>query len=316
MRALVIVNPAAGDEANAATFEALSRHFTAARIEYEICETREDQKPGDIVRARRRAGFDFVVSAGGDGTISAVVDGLSGSGIPLGIIPIGTQNMLARELDIPLGIEEAVVLLARAPRARKIDALRIGTRLYVLNVSVGMSAAIIGGTTPRNKSRFGRLAYWWTALRKLFTLRSRTLRVAVDGETHTYEAVEVSIENCAILAKSLHPDVANVRMDDGHIDVWILSRRRFRDVPRYLLGVITGRLADLRTHFIPAERSVTIRSSVPLPVQADGDIIGTTPVVVEVLPGAVTVLVPEAPSNLPQIAPTPTSSGPGTSPRS
>lgn len=303
MNALVILNPTAGEDANATAREALRRHFAGAGIEYEVRETRQDERPGDIVRARMRDDVGLVVAAGGDGTVSAVIEGLAGSDVPLGIIPIGTQNMLAREVDIPLGIEEAVALLAGKHRERKIDALRIGTRLYVLNASVGISASIIGGTTPANKGRFGRLAYWWTGFRKMFSMKSRTLRVSVDGDSHTYDAVEVSVENCGILARTLAPDGGHVRVDDGHLDVWILSRKRFRDYPRYLLGVITGQITNLRVRVIHAEHRVSIRSAVPLPVQGDGDIIGTTPIVVEVMPSAITVVVPEAPATPPEAAP-------------
>ena len=81
---------------------AINRYFTASHIDYEIYETLKDDKPGDIVRARLRDSFDLVVAAGGDGTISAVIDGLVGSSVPLAIIPDGTGNLIARELNLPL----------------------------------------------------------------------------------------------------------------------------------------------------------------------------------------------------------------------
>ncbi len=170
--------------------------------------------------------------------------------------------------------------------------MRIGKRVYVLNAGVGISAAVIAGTTGKSKRRFGRIAYFATAFR-IFKFMPRHLDVTVDGTTRKYRAVEVAISNCGILARMMYPNGPDIRSDDGHIDVWILSMRTFLDYCRYLLGIVFGWRANAQ--FLTAEKNVTITSRVPLSVQADGDIIGTTPLVVEVLPGALTVLVPKLP---------------------
>jgi diacylglycerol kinase (ATP) len=292
-KAFIVLNPAAGKNAREPIIEAIRRGFSASQIDYEIYETVKGDKAGDIVKARLKDGFDLVVAAGGDGTVSAVIDGLIGSPVPLGIIPAGTGNLIARELNLPLEIEAAVALIASAPKTRKIDAMRIGKRVYVLNVSIGISASVIGGTSHKSKSRFGRLAYLGTAVIKLFTFRRRRLIVAVDGQTHTYQAVEVTISNCGILSKMLYPKGPDVRIDDGHLDVWILNAKAFLDYPLYLFQMITRRPAKHLSHFINSEKKVSIRSRIPLPVQADGDIIGTTPIEVEVLAGALSVLAAE-----------------------
>lgn len=294
MKALVVLNSAAGKKDPDSVREALADQFGASNIQYEVYETLEADQVAEIVRDRLRDDFDIVVAAGGDGTVSDVIDGLVQDPKPLGIIPTGTGNLIARELGIPQDVDGAVALIASAPRSRTIDAMRIGGRVFILNASVGISASVIGGTRPKDKHRFGRVAYVATALLKIFVPRPRYIVVAVDGEAHEYRAVETAIMNCGILAKSLYPKGPDISMDDGHLDVWILGPRTIRDYPRYIRGVISGRPIDL-ARFINAERSVSIRCSVPLPVQADGDIIGTTPVTVEVLRSAFTVLVPEAP---------------------
>jgi len=177
VKVLVILNPAAGKRDHESVREALTRCFAASRIEYEIYETRKAEKPGEVVRARLRDGFDLVVAAGGDGTVSDVIDGLVGSPAPLGIIPIGTGNLIARELGIPEDIDEAVSIVASAPHSRKIDAMKIDGRVFALNVSVGISASVIGGTSRKSKNRFGRLAYFVTTILKMFTLKPRYLVV-------------------------------------------------------------------------------------------------------------------------------------------
>jgi YegS/Rv2252/BmrU family lipid kinase len=294
MKAFVITQPGAGKgDADGAVREALNRHFNASGIEFEVYEKRSEDDPGKIVRARLRDGFDLVVVAGGDGTVSGVVDGLYGSSIPLGIIPTGTGNLIAREFGIPTEVDDAVALIAGTPRSLRIDAMRIGERAYLLNAGVGISAAVIAGTTGKSKRRLGRIAYFVTAFR-IFKFLPHPIDVTVDGTTRKYRAVEVAISNCGILAKTMYPKGPDIRSDDGHIDVWILSMRTFVDYFWYLLGIIFGWRA--KAQFLTAEKKVAVASRTPLVTQADGDIIGTTPLVVEVLPGALTVLVPELPA--------------------
>jgi diacylglycerol kinase (ATP) len=299
VKALIVINPAAGKNSGEPIRKAIARYFTSSQIDYEIYETVKGDKPGDIVRTRLSESIDLVVAAGGDGTVSAVIDGLVGSSIPLGIIPAGTGNLIARELNLPVVIEEAVALITDAHTSKKIDAMRIGKRVYVLNVSLGISASIVEGTTRKNKSRFGPIAYLGTGILKIFTFKNRYLVVVVDGKTQRHRAAEVAISNCGILSKILYPRGPEVRIDDGHVDLWILSSKTLLDYPWYLFEMIMGRPAKHLSHFINSEKSISIRSSSPLPVQADGDIIGTTPIEIEVLPGALTVLVPEKPVPLP-----------------
>jgi len=303
MKALVIVNPPAADGEKRALLDAVSRPFTAAGIEYEVYETRKEDRLGEIVRRRLRDGFDLVVAAGGDGTVSGVSDGLTGSPIPLGIIPIGTGNLIARELGIPDSVAAAVELIAGTPCRRRIDAMRVGKRAYFLNASVGITAAVIGETTRKSKGRFGRIAYLATAIAKVLSSRPRYLVVEVDGLAHPVRAVEVTIMNCGLLANSFYPKGPDIRIDDGHLGVWILSMKSTWEYLRYAIGVMAASAAHPEAHFIQATKTVRIRSNRPLPMQADGDIIGKTPLEVEVLPGALTVLVPEPTSPTPRAPP-------------
>ena len=293
MKALVILNPPADDRTKQGLLDALASQFAAARIAYEIYETRKGDRLGEIVRQRLHDGIDFVVAAGGDGTVSGVGDGLVESSIPLGIIPVGTGNLIARELHIPDDVEAAIALIAGASIRRKVDAMRIGKRAYFLNASVGISAAVIGETTRKSKGRFGRIAYFASAILKVLSSKPRYLVVVVDGQAHSYRAVEVTVMNCGLLARTFYPKGPEIRMDDGHLGVWILSMKTFWDYLHYAIGVATGSAVKSEAQFIRAANTVSIRSTRPLPVQADGDIIGTTLVDVEVLPGALTVLVPD-----------------------
>ena len=297
MKALVILNPASGKKTAEPMREAVNRRFNESQIDFKIYETKKEDNIGDIVGTLLKDKFDMVVAAGGDGTVSAVINGIVGTSIPLGIIPAGTGNLLAHELDVPLEIEDAVALITGTHNFKKIDVMRIGKQAYILNISLGSSASVVSDTSPKNKKRFGRFAYVWTIVRKIFTLRQRYLTVSVDSKALKYRAIEVAIFNSGIIAKMLYPKGPNIRIDDGRLDVWILGIQTILDYPRYLFEMVTGKPAKRLSHFIGAGKTVSIKSRIPLPVQADGDIIGTTPIEVEVMPAALTVMVAEKPVN-------------------
>ncbi|MDA3797933.1 MAG: diacylglycerol kinase family lipid kinase [Kiritimatiellae bacterium] len=299
MKVLVISNPATEEADRQLLHDTLNRQFTAAHIEYELYQTCKEDSLADIVRKRLPEGFGLVVAAGGDGTVSSVGDGLEGTGIPLGIIPSGTGNLIARELEIPMSLEEAIALIAGKHCERKIDGMRIGKRIFFLNAGVGLNAEVIGGTDRNSKKRFGRIAYVGSTIIKMLLSKPQHLIIEVDGKAEPYHAVDVAIINCRMIGKQLYPGNPDIRIDDGHLGVGILSFKKIWNCSWYAIGVVVGWITPPITDFINVEKTVDIRSSVPMQVQADGDIIGTTPVHIDVLPGVLTVLVPEKQNDSP-----------------
>jgi len=291
MKALVIFNPTSGASAIQGMRGALMRAFSSKGLDCELLETGPDSRV-DISAARSK-GFDLAVAAGGDGTFAAVMHEFAGTSTPLGIIPLGTGNLVARELGIPLDVDAAVALLAGKHRLRRMDAMRIHGRLYALNASVGISASVVNSTTRAAKNRWGRFAYVVKTVRKLLTFQARRITVVVDGRKTKHWAVEVVVMNCGTLARMLYNDVPAVRMDDGLLDVWIVRMRTLLDVFRHFIDLVLRQSTRSTAIHMTAAGSVVIRSRHPLPVQADGDIIATTPVTIEILPAALTVIVPE-----------------------
>jgi len=292
-KALIIVNPVVGADATDALREELDNHFPGADIRYEIYETQPDVHVGDVVRAKARDGISFVVAAGGDGTVAGVIDGLVGSCVPLGIVPIGTGNILARELGIPLETGDAVALLAGAPRERRIDALRIRERVFVLGASMGISATIIDDTTRAEKNILGLAAYIGTGLWCAPACKAQRVAVTIDGQTRRFLAMDVAVLNCGLLSGTIYPKGADVRLDDGQLDVLVLRMKGLLDYPRYFFDLLLRRPTTPLASYFRAERKIVLRSRIPQNVQADGDIIGQTPVEIDVLPASVRVLVPD-----------------------
>jgi diacylglycerol kinase family enzyme len=220
--------------------------------------------------------------------------GVAGTAVPLAIIPVGTTNLIARELGIPLDPASAARVAASASMMRSIDGMTVAGRHYFLQVGVGISALAVDGTTRELKSRFGALAYPGAAAGRLFNLRPRHLDITVDGEPHRVRSIEATVANNGILARMFFRNGPDIRMDDGRLDVCVLVTRTLFDYPRLVLDMLSGRPGSPHVLFLAAARSVRIESRTPLAVQADGDIIGTTPIEIEIHPRAVSVIAPEA----------------------
>ena len=292
--ALIIINPHAGGFKREPVLGAIRRRFAPAGIAYDILEAHGEESMARAIHDGMSRGCTFIVVSGGDGTVSRAAAELAGSSIPLGIVPAGTGNILARDLQIPLDTDEAVRLLC-APRAtRTIDAMRIDGRLYFLTAGVGISSLTVRDIKRSDKRRFGLLAYVGTAIRKLFEFQSNRFEVIIDGEMHRFHSPEVAVANSGGVVEMVMPRMPEIRMDDGYLDVVIIMARGPSDYPRLVFNLLRRHTSQPDVRFLRAKRSVIIRPDRPLPVQADGDIVGTSPVEVEVVPHVVKVIVPPA----------------------
>jgi len=289
----VILNPVAGKSDASAIRRALEHRFVSGTWAYEVYETTGEERIADVVRAALDRGFDMFVAAGGDGTVSGVASGLARRGIPMGIIPVGTGNALARELGIPVSIEGALALLTERHDTVDIDAIRTGDRFFVLNLGVGISALTMRDTERQDKRQFGVIAYIWTGVSKLFGVQPHRFTVEVDGQTVRVHASEIAVANSGAMGDPSFRWGPDVRLDDGRLDVCIVRARTAIDYLRVTRAVLLGQQRrSPNIHCLSAERNVSISSDRPLPVQADGELIGHTPVQMELVPGAVRVIVP------------------------
>ncbi len=292
-RAFVILNPVAGGFVGEAVREALGRHFAAVEMTYEVYETGELDRASDLARRAREGGFGLVVAAGGDGTVSGAANGLVGTATPLGIIPLGTANVLARELGIPVDLEGACRLLAGPHATRSVDAMRVGGQCYFTQVGVGIDALMIRDTRREQKRRWGRVAYLWTAAKQLAGFSPRRFALEADDRRMRPHASEVLVANGGILGQPPFRWGPDIRPDDGRVDVCIVRARTVWDYLVLGWHVALGQhRRDPRVRYLPARRRVAIATKHPMPVQADGEIIGETPVEVEVVAAAVRVVVP------------------------
>ena len=293
-RVFVVLNPVAGSCTADDVRYALERHF-GDRIELEIYETTgsDDEDVVSEVREAVAKGCNLVVAAGGDGTVSDVAEGLVGSNVPMGIVPVGTANVFARELDLPLTLDEACALLAGPHAISSVDAMRARDKYFVLQIGIGLDSLMIRDTEREAKRRFGRAAYIWTALTRLVGYQPVRFTIVVDGKRLRPRASQVLIANGGVLGIAPFRWGPNICPDDGRIDVCIVSARTALDYLGLIWHTVLGQQRrDRNVRYLAATESILITADQPLPVQADGEILGETPVQIQVVPDAVSVIVP------------------------
>ena len=293
-----VLNPVSGRTDHPALREILERCLADGEQPYEIYET-SGEPAEDLVAVVRDAlarGFDTVVASGGDGTVSAVAEGVIGTDVPLAIIPAGTANVFARELKIPLDTAEACTLFTQEHTTARVDAMQVGDKHFILQIGIGIGSLMIRDTSREAKSRFGRLAYLWTAVNTLLGFQSRRFMLTIDGQRHRYSASEVMLANGGMLGVEPFRWGENIHPDDGQIDVCVVSANTWRDYLHVFWHAVRGKQRQShRLRYFKARKRITVNTKEPLPIQADGEIIGTTPLQVTVVPGALQVVVPLLP---------------------
>jgi YegS/Rv2252/BmrU family lipid kinase len=272
----------------------LEQHFGPAGIEYDVYETTGDEDLAEIVRQAVERGIDIAVAAGGDGTVSEVANAVAGRPTALALLPVGTANVLARELGIPIDLQQAVALIAGQHATKAIDAMKVGDRHFVLQIGIGLDSLMIRDTDRESKRRFGQIAYLWTLGTRLLGYQPRRFTVYADGERRRPRAAQVLIANGGALGVQSLRWGPNITPSDGQIDVCVIGARTLIDYLGLVWHTLTGQQRRNRNvRYMHAQRSIAVNADRPLPVQADGEIIGETPVQVTVVPAAVNVVVPQ-----------------------
>ncbi|WP_344775094.1 diacylglycerol kinase family protein [Nocardioides panacisoli] len=239
--------------------------------------TVEDPGTGQAEQAAVE-GAELVIVCGGDGTVREVCAELAGTGIPVGIVPAGTGNLLARNLDIPLFIRAAIDI-ALTGQDRAIDMVAVSgdgieDTHFMVMAGMGFDAAIMEGVNEDIKQKVGWLAYVWSALKALMFPAMR-LEVSVDdGPFTTHRARTCVIGNVGSLQGGmvLLPDAA---IDDGTIDVVLLYPRKFLSWIPLVLRVMSRRESNAGESVARMSgRKVVVRATSEVPRQLDGDTIG------------------------------------------
>jgi YegS/Rv2252/BmrU family lipid kinase len=231
-------------------------------------------------------GVDCIIGAGGDGTIINCVATSIAMNVPLGIIPLGTFNELARTLDIPLDVRAAVDVIARQ-KTRAIDVGIVNGKYFVNEASIGISSRITRLQTPELKQRFGFLAVFATALQAFRHSRPIRAEVRFDGARESFRTIQLTIANSHRFGGFLH--VSDASIDDGCLDLYSVEITRFFEAFSIARAMFAGKaksVPGLRTLRAP---SFEVRTRHQHHIVADAEPAGTTPATFEIKPKALRV---------------------------
>jgi len=286
---LLITNPAAR---RGRLLEQRARDaFRAAGVDVEVIVTTHAGHAA-VVATERAPGVAAVFTLGGDGTAMEVIGALAHTGTPVGVLPGGTGNLVARALRTPRRIERAVpALLAGDLASVDLGFIPECGRRFAFSSGVGVDARMIDETHPATKRRFGIAAYVHTGVRVGLSHRPFHVRVEVDGEPVERDATSVMVANFGTVLDRLFTLGPGIRQDDGLLDLCLFSPAHTANAIRVAWRLFRRDFRTDASALYKNGREFRIECDPPQLYQADGELLGTTPYTIRVEPLAARLLV-------------------------
>jgi diacylglycerol kinase (ATP) len=260
---VVIFNPVSGSGADEDELRAAFDHY-----DVQFAPTTEDDPGKGQAADAVAAGAATIVACGGDGTVRAVLESVAGSDAVLGVVPLGTGNLLASNLGVPIGLD-AVPSAIEGP-TRRLDVASVNGERFAVMAGVGFDAAMIRDAAPTIKRRFGSAAYVLSAVRNV-PAKLTVATLDVDGErVWAGRTAMVLVGNCSTVTGGLEvfPDG---KPDDGVLDVAVLSAKRLGDWLTVFWRLLRSKPQppDLVARFTGTQVRVTMVT--PMPYELDGE---------------------------------------------
>ncbi len=290
-RLVLVVNPVSGRGRARRAAGRAATLLSAAGIDVSIHATRHAGDARDSA-LQFAAGADAVVAVGGDGTLAELVSGLDGTDFTAGIIPCGTANVVARELRIPRGLRAAVKVLVEG-KARRLDLGRANGRPFLAMVGVGLDGSIVRALSEARRGPISMASYVKPSLAALRAYRWPALRVEVDGRALSEHCYGVIVSNTANYG-GIFELLPAARMDDGMLDAQLWRKAGILPaLRRFTSGLLRRESARSISTVVRAQTlRITAVDGSAVDAEADGDILGTTPLDIEVRAGAVRIIAP------------------------
>lgn len=295
-KAICFYNIKSGQTREGKQSETIREHFNRHNIALEMINI---PKPLAEINAKideaLSQGADLVLAAGGDGTVALVCNPLIETDIPLGILPLGTGNLLAKQLYVPQKLEDALNLITGDQNRKiKIDTFQLADRHYLSNLSVGISSRIMQTTNSEEKQKLGVFAYLINFFQQILGLKLQKISLEIDHQQATHMASEVLITNIGIAGVEPLKWSEDISINDGELDLLVFRAKNILDFLRVLISTFNkNKNHNPAVRFFKVREYCRIDTQSPMQTQADGDPSGETPVEIRVKPGSLTVIAGE-----------------------
>lgn len=289
----IIINPASGRSES--ILPIINASMKEADITWEASITHQPKDAIQFAKNAVKEGIDALAVYGGDGTLMEAISGLMGSEIPLVILPGGSANVMANELGIPYNLKEACMLMSHGEREIKtIDVGQIDKRYFIVGISIGFSADLVKGANRQTKNRIGILAYFFSAAAALKKLKLSLYRLKIDGQEHEVQGLTCIITNTGNLGFTKISLDKHIDVSDGLLDIVVVRKANLGLLKLVAVTLFKRERPDnfeLVEHWQGKEINVT--SNRTQVVQCDGETLEKIPHHINIIPGAIKVLVPK-----------------------
>ncbi len=286
-RALLLVNPHARRGKNAL----LQAMQELPQLNIEIIEGKSNN-PADFAKIIRQyhQQVDLVIIGGGDGTVNAAVEGLLDTDLPLGILPLGTANNLARTLNIPSSLPQACQIIAGG-KVKPIDLGWVNGKYFFNIASLGLSAEVNRRVSKRLKRHWGVFAYIVTALQTLLTIRPFWVDILCDDESIEVKTIQITVANGRYYGSGL-VIADDATIDDQTLDLHSLEIQHWWEILPLIPAALRGKSAIGSCVRTIKGRDIRLHTRKPYPINTDGERTTETPARFRVIPNTLQVFVP------------------------
>ena len=287
MKVLLVFNPMAAHKRAGKLLPEIEAGFSKLNISFDLRLTDYPEHAVDIVREAEFDSYDGIAVAGGDGTLFESINGYyqnqSKRKIPIGVLPVGTGNAFARDLELQTFQWKEALEIIQKNKPRKVDAgyfTTHGQKYYFLNI-MGLGFVADVTKTAHKLKLIGNISYTIGVLYQTIFLRSFKLQMEADGKTIEKESVFVEISNTRYTSNFLM--APNAEIDDGLLDVTILSRLNRRRLLQCFPKIFTGEHLEMDEIEQFKAKKIVIETDKPKVITPDGELVGISPVTVECL---------------------------------
>jgi len=287
---LFIVNPIAGKGKSKKIVPLIEETMKKNNVNYQIVETSAPGSAKEIAGEALNKGFNTVVAVGGDGTIYEVVNGIVGRPVNMGIIPGGTGNDLAKTLSIPRDAKGALDVIVKN-KVSKIDVGKINGKHFINVAGLGFDCEVLRETQRFKKHLSGMAAYLAGLFKALLFYKGNHVEIVLDGKKISKDIFLIAVANGKYYGGGMM--VAPLAMiQDGYFDICLIKNVSKLTVLKLLASFVKGKHLKYEPVESYRAKRIEIISPQGLPINADGEIIGASPIIMECIEGAVSVITP------------------------